>query len=75
MRSQSQGTCCHRIAQRDASGAGCLPQFRHWGSTSEVSGPVSLVHAMREKIGVLLDPMVAVAHMIEVHSEGILAHR
>lgn len=32
------------------------------------------VHAMREEIGELLEPMVAVAHMIESHIEGILAH-
>lgn len=40
-------------------------RFRDW---------CSWVHAMREEIGELLEPMVAVAHMIESHIEGILAH-
>jgi transposase len=34
----------------------------------------SWVHAMREECGALLEQMVAVAHMIENHIEGILAH-
>lgn len=41
------------------------PKFKEW---------CSWVHAMREEIGELLEPMVAVAHMIESHIEGNLAH-
>lgn len=32
------------------------------------------VHAMREEVGELLEPMVRAAKMIEAHLEGILAH-